>query len=164
MRILLVCYLHAHISIIMGLKTNYICGKCQKITFTKNSSLKRHRVDVHLSTRYNCLTCLKTYKHRDDMVKHSKKCLKNKLNEGYEENQPPLDHPSSTREVPHNAPLNAVTDILQDLTVRGSEDEEIKSMASKIESKLIGNTLSRQKQLLVISALVINPQILSLLS
>ena len=78
------------------------------------------------------------------MIKHSKNCLKNKLNEGCEENQPPLDHPSTSREVPYNAPSNAITDVIQDLTVSNSEDEEIAAMASKIRSKLIGNTVSRQ--------------------
>ena len=100
----------------MDVKANYICGIYQK-AFTKNSSLKRHRANVHLSTRYNCLTCPKTYKSREDMIKHSKKCLKNKLNEGCEENQPPLDHPSTSREVPQKA---------------------------ENKSKIIGNTVSRQ--------------------
>ena len=127
----------------MDVKVNYICGICQK-AFTKNSSLKRHKANVHLSTRYNCLTCPKTYKRREDMIKHSKKCLINKLNEGCEENQPPMDHPSTSREVPNNAPSNAITDVIQDLTVSDSEDEEVAAMASKIESKLIGNTVSRQ--------------------
>ena len=46
--------------------------------------------------------------------------------------------------VPKNAPSNAITDVMQDLTVSDSEDEEVAAMASKIESKLIGNTVSRQ--------------------
>ena len=57
---------------------------------------------------------------------------------------PLLDHPSTSREVPHNAPSNAITDVIQDLTDSDSEDAEIASMASKIESKLIGNTVSRE--------------------
>ena len=78
------------------------------------------------------------------MINYNKKCLKNKLNEGCQDNQPSLDHPSTSREVPHNTPSNAITDVIQDLTV--SDNEEIGSMAFKIESKLIGNTVSRQNK------------------
>ena len=56
----------------------------------------------------------------------------------------PFGPPLNSRELPHNTPSNTITDVIQDLTV--SDNEEIGSMASKIESKLIGNTVSRHNK------------------
>ena len=128
----------------MDVRANFICGICQK-AFTKNSSLKRHKTSVHLSTRYNCLTCPKTYKRREDMIKHSKICLKNSLNKGLDENQTPTVIPSTSNAPMPNAPSEALTRVIQDLTVSDSEeDEELQKMADKLEGKLIQNTVSRQ--------------------
>ena len=48
----------------MVMKTNYVCGFCNK-AFTRNASLKRHKTNVHMRPSYHCITC----------KKHSKKCL-----------------------------------------------------------------------------------------
>ena len=128
----------------MDVRANFICGICQK-AFTKNSSLKRHKTSVHLSTRYNCLTCPKTYKRREDMIKHYKICLKKSLNKGLEENQAPTEIPSTSNIPMPNAPSETLTRVIQDLTVNDSEDDdELQKMADKLESKLIQNTVSRQ--------------------
>ena len=59
-------------------KTKYICGICEK-SFTKNTSLRRHKQNVHYNNSYNCLTYSKKFKRLEDLGKHDKVCLKEKL-------------------------------------------------------------------------------------
>ena len=59
-------------------KTKYICGICEK-GFTRNASLRRHKQNVHYNNSLNCLTCSKKFKRQEDLGKHAKVCLKEKL-------------------------------------------------------------------------------------
>ena len=103
------------------------------------------RQNVHLSIKYNCLTCPKTYKRREDLIKHSKICLKKNLNEGLDENQPPTEIPSTSQQTLPNAPSDAISNVIQDLTMSSdSEDEDFQKLGDKLENQLIGNTISRQ--------------------
>ena len=134
----------------MDVKINYVCGICQK-AFTKNSSLKRHKTIVHLSTRYNCLTCTKVYRRREDMIKHSKICLKATL----EDDTPDIpESPTSkvtsvsntpteseTTATPNRAPIST---IIEDLTLSDSDEEVTSHMGRQIENQLLTTKMSRQ--------------------
>ena len=121
-----------------------MCGICQK-AFTKNSSLKRHKTIVHLSTRFNCLTCTKTYRRREDLIKHSRICLSKTLDD---QDLPPTQSctpnsittpkPATSKD---SGPFNT---IIEDLTISDSEDEELSKMAKAVENQILVNSVSRQ--------------------
>ena len=134
----------------MDVKINYVCGICQK-AFTKNSSLKRYRTIVHLSTRYNCLTCPKTYRRREDLIKHSKVCLKATLEDDTPEN---IEAPSTNVKSTPNALRdlsNAVTPpkanlntVIEDLTLSDSKEEDTTPMGKEVENQILTSSISRQ--------------------
>ena len=127
----------------MDVRVNYVCGICQK-AFTKNSSLKRHKTIVHLSTRFNCLTCTKTYRRREDLIKHSRICLMNKLEDNDSStNDIPSQAKNSTPQLTQAGHSTPVSTIMEDLTLSDS-DEVISQMGKKVENQLLSNSMSRQ--------------------
>ena len=50
-----------------------------KKAYTRNASLRHYKLNAHLSNTYNCLTCDKKFRRQEDMAKHAKVCLKEKL-------------------------------------------------------------------------------------
>ena len=79
----------------MKMKTNYVCGFCNK-AFTRNASLKRHKTNVHMRPSYHCNTCKKQYKRHEDLVEHSKKCLSKLLDYDNSDAVPTNRTPRST--------------------------------------------------------------------
>ena len=78
-------------------KANYICAFCNN-TFTRNGSLKRHKQNVHFNQSYKCLTCPKSYKRQEDLLKHSETCLTNALNNKDEEAMEHQPLPSTSKQ------------------------------------------------------------------
>ena len=65
-------------------KTKFICGFCNK-GFTRNASLRRHKQNIHFNSKYNCISSKKVYTRQEDLIKHSKVCLSEKLEDAKEE-------------------------------------------------------------------------------
>ena len=115
-------------------KTKYICGICEK-AFTRNASLRRHRQNVHFNNSYNCLTCPKKFKRQEDLGKHAKVCLTEKLDAEESKNQPfsQLNQPNRRQE--------GLDKVRGDLEISDSDDEPdpaLNIMAQHLNSQLLG--------------------------
>ena len=116
-------------------RAKYICGICEK-AYTRNASLKRHRQNVHFNNSYNCLTCPKKFKRQEDLGKHAKVCLKEKLEAGEPKNQP-FSHLNQP-----NRQQDSLDVVRGDLEISDSEDESdpvIDIMTQHLNSQLLGH-------------------------
>ena len=122
----------------MDMQLKFVCGICQK-AFTKNSTLKRHRTNQHMGVIFNCLTYNKQYKRREDLVRHSKKCLSKEL-EDNSENSAPNNLSTSRLPTTGNPPFEAITNLHMDLTLSDSDsDNDIKftKTGKSLENQII---------------------------
>ena len=104
--------------------------------YTRNASLRCHRQNVHFNNSYNCLTCPKKFKRQEDLGKHAKVCLKEKLNAEEPKNQPfsQLNQPNRRQE--------GLDVVRGDLEINDSEDESdpvINIMTQHLNSQLLGH-------------------------
>ena len=117
-------------------KAKSICGICQK-AYTRNGSLRRHKLNAHFSNTFNCLTCEKKFKRQEDMAKHAKVCLKEKLELNDDKNVPfaQLNHPNKN---------DGLDEVRGDLAISSDSDNdsdpEINIMAHHLERQLIGHS------------------------
>ena len=141
----------------MDMKLKFVCSICQK-AFTKNSSLKRHRTNQHMGVIFNCLTCNKQYKRREDLVRHSKKCLSKELEDSSENSAP--NNPSTSSLPPTgNPPSEAITNLHMDLTLSDSDsdnDIEITKTAKTLENQLLSSKMSRETNTEISSLLTVD--------
>ena len=85
-----------HLYINMEMKTNYVCGFCNKAFTKKCFTQKDTKTNVHMRPSHPCITCKKQYKRHDDLVAHSKKCLSKLLEDDNSETVPTTRTPRST--------------------------------------------------------------------
>ena len=103
-------------------------------SFTRNPSLRRHRLTVYLNTSFNCLTCNKTFKRQEDLGKHAQVCLRYKLDEE-DSKMLPLQQFNKPNRVEDG--LNVIRG---DLTLSDSDednDQVLNIMANHLNAKLL---------------------------
>ena len=116
-------------------RAKYICGICEK-AYTRNARLRRHRQNVHFNNSYNCLTCPKKFKRQEDLGKHAKVSLNEKL-----EAEEPKNQPFSHLNQP-NRQQDSLDVVRGDLEISDSEDESdpvIDIMTQHLNSQLLGH-------------------------
>ena len=107
---------------------------------------------------FNCINCNKSYKRREDLSRHTKKCLEQSQHNDQENSPTQTPVPtSSTNQVPstpqsrnptniQDAPTMDITNVYMDLTLSDSEneDESLTRNIAKVENDLLCTRMSRE--------------------